>query len=187
MRWGRRRHPDALTINPEGLIELPRLKRTRLAYAIDATTVERLIEAVVDRRPARDDLLPLRDAAFIGAMGFSIATRPKEWRESATWDNLFPPNDVSGIGSIVLQMDRGRGREEVVSGLKNGAHVALLFANALASYSGHDVKTLETYYRHIIERYMGQSAIDMPDESRAARAQVGGDPFHRHSSNRTST
>jgi hypothetical protein len=285
--WGRRRHPAALTINPEGLIELPKLKRTRLAYAADAIAVERLIEAVLDR-PARDDLLPLRDAAFIAAIGFSVATRPNEWRESATWDSLFPPNDVSGIGSVAMQKERGRSREEVVSGLKSGAHGALLFANAydriaiyrtaleerfgpqpgyglifqvigpdgpewlsdpegglpvpvamsknaynhwvkrvfhparevaaqapdtppgvltmafydlrhtaismalhstlvmtphgmnlhsLASYSGHDIRTLEKYYRHIIARYLGQPAIDMPAECRAARHQVEHDPF----------
>lgn len=70
MRWGRKRHPSALTVELNGIIDLPKLKRTRLPYAADAVGMERAIEAI-EKRPARDDLLPLRDAAFAACLGFT--------------------------------------------------------------------------------------------------------------------
>jgi hypothetical protein len=129
MRWGRRRHPNALTLELSGLIQLPRQRKSRLAYAADAIGLERIIEAVL-ARPARDDLLPLRDAALVAAMGYTIASRPSEWRLSAAWENLFPPPDPSaGIGTVELQR-ASQGDPGVVSGLKTGAHVALVLPNA---------------------------------------------------------
>lgn len=129
MRWGRFRHPGALTVELNGLIKLPSLKRSRLAYAADAVGLERIIEAVLDR-PARDDLLPLRDAALVAAMGFTVATRPSEWRMSATWEDLHPPSTPDGgFGSIELQraLDSDPDLDE---GLKTGAHAALMLPNA---------------------------------------------------------
>lgn len=129
MRWGRRRHPNALTVELSGLIQLPRKSKSRLAYAADAIGLERIIEAVLTR-PAHDDLLPLRDAALVAAMGYTIASRPSEWRLSAAWENLFaPPDPSAGIGTVELQRAR-QGDPEVISGLKTGAHVALVLPNA---------------------------------------------------------
>lgn len=121
LRWGRRRHPDALTIEVSGLIEIPKYEHSRLAYAADAVGLERIIEAIL-RRPARDPLLPLRDAALVAAMGFTVAARPSEWRLTATWGDIHDE-------TVELQRP-GRGRAESLSGLKRGAHVALLLPNA---------------------------------------------------------
>jgi hypothetical protein len=126
MRWGRRRHPGALTVEVAGLIELPSLNRSRLAYAADAIGLERIIEAILTR-PARDDLLPLRDAAFVAAMGFTIATRPSEWRLSAAWEDLYVPAN-EGLGTVELQ--RAHDGDSNAGGLKTGAHVALVLPNA---------------------------------------------------------
>ncbi len=87
LRWGRRRHPGALTVEFSGVFELPPQRRNRLPYAADAVGVERIIEAILNR-PARDDLRPIRDAAFAAAMGFTVSSRPSEWRLSATWGDL---------------------------------------------------------------------------------------------------
>ena len=121
LRWGRRRHPDALTIEVAGLIELPAYDRSRLAYVADAVGIERTIEAV-GNRPTADRLLALRDAAFVAAMGFTVATRPSEWRLSATWEDLR-------ADTVELQR-RGRPPGRRIAGLKRGAHVALLLPNA---------------------------------------------------------
>lgn len=129
LRWGRHRHPNALTIELSGLFQLPKQKKTRLAYAADAVGLERIIEAVL-KRPARDDLLPLRDAAFVAAMGYTVASRPSEWRQSVTWDDLFEPPSDTGIGTVELQQASLDDELEVISGLKTGAHVALLPVNA---------------------------------------------------------
>lgn len=128
MRWGRRRHPGALTVEVTGLIELPSLQRSRLAYAADAIGLERTIEAVLNR-PARDDLLPLRDAALVAAMGFTIATRPSEWRLSAAWEDLYLPPSGDGLGTVELQR-AAKADTEGRAGLKTGAHVALVLPNA---------------------------------------------------------
>ncbi len=129
LRWWRRRHPNALTIELTGLFQLPQQKKTRLAYAADAIGLERIIEAVL-KRPARNDLLPLRDAAFVAALGYTVASRPSEWRQSVTWDDLFEPPADTGIGTVELQQTSLDDDLEVISGLKTGAHVALLLANA---------------------------------------------------------
>jgi hypothetical protein len=129
LRWGRHRHPNAITVELSGLFQLPKVKRTRLAYAADAIGVERIIEAIL-KRPARDDLLPLRDAAFVAALSYTVASRPSEWRQSVTWDDLFEPSQDTGIGTVELQQTNLDGDIEVVSGLKTGAHVALLLQNA---------------------------------------------------------
>lgn len=129
LRWGRRQHPNALTIELSGLFQLPKQKKTRLAYAADAIGLERIIEAML-KRPARDDLLPLRDAAFVAAMGYTVASRPSEWRQSVTWDDLYEPPSDTGIGTVELQQTSLDDELEVISGLKTGAHVALLLVNA---------------------------------------------------------
>jgi hypothetical protein len=105
MRWGRARHPRVLTVELAGLVKLPVPEALALAYAADAVGLERIIEAVL-ARPARDDLLPIRDAALVAAMGFTIATRPSEWRLSAAWENLFLPEAGGGLGSVELQRSK---------------------------------------------------------------------------------
>lgn len=121
LRWGRRRHPDVLRIEVSGLIELPPYEHSRLSYAADALGLERIVEAVLNR-PSRDRLYVLRDAAFVAALGFTVATRPSEWRLSVTWAGLL-------ADTVELQRPGGRGTRQV-AGLKRGAHVALLLPNA---------------------------------------------------------
>jgi len=128
MRFGRKRHPAALTVELTGVIEMPPQERSRLPYAADAIGVERIIEAIL-KRPARDDLLPLRDAAVAAAMGFTVASRPSEWRLSVTWENLYPPGSDGELGTVELQRSR-KGSRRDRSGLKTGAHVALVLPNA---------------------------------------------------------
>jgi hypothetical protein len=53
LRWGRRRHPNALTVELSGLFELPAQKSVRLAYAADAYSLERIIEAVLGSELSR--------------------------------------------------------------------------------------------------------------------------------------
>jgi integrase len=119
LRWGRRRYPNALRVEFSGLFEMPPQQPTRLAYAADATGIERIIEAIL-ARGARDELLPLRDAAFVAAMGFTVAARPSEWLHSAHWGGLHQ-------SSVELQRGRGRGNG---SGLKTGARAALVLPSA---------------------------------------------------------
>lgn len=121
LRWGRRRHPNALTVELAGLFKLPPQKRKRLPYAADAYGLERIIEAA-EGRPAREDLLPLRDAALIAAMGFTVASRPSEWLYSARWRDLHR-------NSVELQRSDGDSGDDS-AGLKTGARGALLLANA---------------------------------------------------------
>jgi hypothetical protein len=122
LRWGRRRHPNALALDLSGLFELPPREVRRLAYAADAYGLERVIEAVLNRR-ARDDLLPIRDAAFFAAMGFTIAARPSEWLYSATWRDVHER-------TVELQRPSAEGLNASSVGLKTGARVALLLPNA---------------------------------------------------------
>jgi integrase len=136
LAWLRRRHPNVLTVDVASLIELPKQGKKRLAYAADFTGVERIIEQVL-RRPARDDLLPIRDAALIAAEGYAIATRPSEWLHSAAWENLYDT-------TIELQRSSNRDPDQI-KGLKTGAHVALLLANA----SDH----IATYRERLEDRY----------------------------------
>jgi hypothetical protein len=142
LRWGRRRHPNELTIEVAGLIELPRHERSRLAYSADAVGLERIVEAVLNR-PTIDRLFSLRDAAFVAAMGFSVATRPSEWRLSATWAALHED-------TVELQRP-GRRRSRRLAGLKRGAHVALLLPNAYDRLVA---------YRDALERRFGRQPSD---------------------------
>jgi hypothetical protein len=121
LRWGRRRHPNALTVELSGLFEMPRTRRRRLAFATDAYGLERLIEAVSARR-VHDDLHALRDAALVAAMGFTVAARPSEWLYSATWGDVRE-------GSVELQRPRGE-RDDLGIGLKTRARAALLLRGA---------------------------------------------------------
>src|SRR5262249_34482416 len=67
---------------------------------------------------------------LVAAMGYTIASRPSEWRLSAAWENLFAPPDPSAeIGTVELQR-ANQGDPEVIPGLKTGAHVALVLPNA---------------------------------------------------------
>ena len=123
LRWGRRRHPNALTVELSGLFEIPAQRTARLAYAVDAYGLERIIEVVL-RRETRNELLPLRDAAFVAAMGFTVAARPSEWLYSATWGDVHER-------SVELQRPHAElGKEENGIGLKTGARAALLLPNA---------------------------------------------------------
>jgi hypothetical protein len=123
LRWGRRRHPNALTVELSGLFELPSQGPKRLAYAADAHGLERIIEAVL-KRPARNPLLPLRDAALVAAMGFTVAARPSEWFYSVTWADVHER-------SVELQRPESSLDEPAPGlGLKTGARAALLLPNA---------------------------------------------------------
>ena len=119
LRWGRRRYPNALRLELSGLFEMPRQQTARLAYAADATGIERIIEAIL-ARDANDDLLPVRDAAFVAAMGFTVAARPSEWLYSARWADLHE-------STVELQRPRGG---EMIGGLKTGARAALVLPSA---------------------------------------------------------
>ena len=123
LRWGRLRHPNALTVELSGLFELPTQTPNRLAYAADAYGLERIIEAT-QSRPARDGLLAIRDAALVAAMGFTVAARPSEWLYSASWGGVHER-------SVELQRS-GLGVGEERIGLKTGARAALLLPNASA-------------------------------------------------------
>jgi len=135
LRWGRRRHPNALTVELSGLFEMPRLRTGRLAYATDAYGLERLIEAAL-RRGVRDGLYALRDAAFIAAMGFTIAARPSEWLHSATWGDVKEHS---------VELQRPNGAESVAVGLKTGARAALMLSGASLR--------LEAYREALEERF----------------------------------
>ena len=87
LRWGRRRYPRTLTVDLSGLFQVPGHKRQRLMRATDPVAVERIIEAVLNR-PHSQPLLPLRDAALVAAMGFTVAARPSEWLRSVTWADV---------------------------------------------------------------------------------------------------
>ncbi len=123
LRWLRSRHPNVLRVDVSGIVKPPKLKRSRLAYAADAIGVERIIEAV-EKRPARNDLLVLRDAALVAAMSYTVASRPSEWIKTARRENLYPQ-------SVELQRAADFGADEdAAPGLKTGAHVALVLPNA---------------------------------------------------------
>jgi hypothetical protein len=124
LRWGRRRYPRALTADVSGLFQVPSYKRRRLIRAADPIAVERIIEAVLTRRH-RDPLGPIRDAALVAAMGFTVSARPSEWLVSATWADV-------GKQTVQLQAVQNELGEnsEVEVGLKTGARVALLLPNA---------------------------------------------------------
>jgi hypothetical protein len=100
LRWGRRRYPRVLTADLAGLFQVPSAKRRRLIRAAEPLAVERIIEAVAKRRN-RDPLGPIRDAALVAAMGFTIAARPSEWLMSATWVDV-------GERTVELQAVRNR-------------------------------------------------------------------------------
>jgi integrase len=136
LRWGRRRHPSALTVELSGLFEIPSTGRKRLAYAADAYGLERIIEAVL-ARDVHDDLLALRDAAFVAAMGFTVAARPSEWLYSATWGDVHP-------GSVELQRQK-ESDDGAAIGLKTGARAALLLSSA--------AERLATYRRALEDRF----------------------------------
>src|SRR5919202_6345299 len=87
LRWGRRRYPRVLSVDVAGLFQVPSYKRRRLIRAADPLAIERIIEAVLNRGH-RDPLAPVRDAALVAAMGFTIAARPSEWLLSATWADV---------------------------------------------------------------------------------------------------
>src|SRR3954449_5554600 len=124
LRWGRRRYPRALSVDVSGLFQVPSAKRRRLMRAADPDAVERIIEAVLNR-PHRDPLGPVRDAALVAAMGFTVAARPSEWLVSATWRDVRE-------GTVELQAVQNELGDESDAevGLKTGARVALLLPNA---------------------------------------------------------
>lgn len=131
LRWGRRRYPRTLKVEFSGLFKLPSQQRVRLIFAADAVAVERLIEAVLIRR-TRDPLLPLRDAALVAAMGFTVAARPSEWLHSATWGDVYE-DTVDFQRPEALRFDDRKsleGADLFQPGLKTGARAALLFPGA---------------------------------------------------------
>ncbi len=162
LRWGRRRHPNALTVEFSGLFELPSQTKGRLAYAADAYGLERIIEAVLGR-PARDELLPLRDAALVAAMGFTIAARPSEWLYSASWGDIHDR-------SVELQRPGGGLGEDRI-GLKTGARAALLLSSARERILDYR-NALETRYGPQPDRGLVFQVIG--EEGPAWEAQPGG-------------
>lgn len=141
LRWGRRRYPRALITDVSGLFKVPGYKRRRLFRATDPIALERIIEAVRNR-PHRDPLGPIRDAALVAAMGFTVAARPSEWLMSVTWADV-------GEHAVHLQaVQNAIGEESQVEvGLKTGARAALLLPNA------HDRLMA---YRHALELRFGK-------------------------------
>lgn len=124
LRWGRRRYPRTLNADVSGLFQVPSAKRRRLIRAADPLALERIIEAVRNR-PHRDPLGPVRDAALVAAMGFTVAARPSEWLVSATWADVSEQT----VQLQAVQNDLGVD-SEVEVGLKTGARAALLLPNA---------------------------------------------------------
>jgi integrase len=124
LRWGRRRYPRVLTADVSGLFQVPSYKRRRLIRAADPIALERIIEAVLNRAH-RDPLGPVRDAALVAAMGFTVAARPSEWLVSATWADV-------GEHTVELQAVQNQLGEdsEAEVGLKTGARAALILPNA---------------------------------------------------------
>src|SRR3954453_4034678 len=141
LRWGRRRYPRTLNVDVSGLFRVPSYKRRRLFRAADPVAVERIIEAVLNR-PRRDPLAPIRDAALVAAMGFTVAARPSEWLASATWTDV-------GDRAVQLQaVQNALGEEsDVEVGLKTGARAALLLPNAYDRLIA---------YREALERRFGE-------------------------------
>ena len=132
LRWGRRRYPRTLNLDLSGLFKLPSQQRRRLIYAADAVALERIVEAVARRR-ARDPLLPVRDAALVAAMGFTVAARPSEWLNSASWGDIYEDTvEFQRPEALRAANDQplAAALEEVESGLKTGARAALLFPSA---------------------------------------------------------
>ena len=121
---------DRLTSNPQvaGSNPAGASSQTGLAPAADPRgrplAVERIIEAVL-KPPAPDPLGPIRDAALVAAMGFTVAARPSEWLVSATWADV-------GERTVELQAVQNQLGEDSDAevGLKTGARVALLLPNA---------------------------------------------------------
>lgn len=124
VRWGRRRYPRALNTDISGLFQVPSYKRRRLIRAADPLAVERIIEAVLNRGH-RDPLGPIRDAALVAAMGFTVAARPSEWLLSATWADVREHT----VELQAAQNELGEDSQLEV-GLKTGARAALLLPNA---------------------------------------------------------
>jgi hypothetical protein len=142
LRWGRRRYPRTLTTDFSGLFRVPSHKRRRLIRASDPLAVERTIEAVLNR-PHRQPLLPVRDAALVAAMGFTVAARPSEWLRSVTW------SDVREHTVELQAVQNALGEEsEVEVALKTGARAALLLSNAY--------ERLRAYRGALEERYGAQ-------------------------------
>ena len=124
LRWGRRRHPRALNTDFSGLFQVPSYKRRRLIRAADPLAIERIIEAVLNRGH-RDPLGPVRDAALVAAMGFTVAARPSELLLSATWA------DVREHTVELQAVQNALGEDSQLEvGLKTGARAALLLPNA---------------------------------------------------------
>jgi hypothetical protein len=124
LRWGRRRYPRTLPTDFSGLFQVPSHKRRRLIRASDPLAVERIIEAVLNR-PHRYPLLPVRDAALVAAMGFTVAARPSEWLRSVTWADVREHT----VELQAVQNELGE-ESDVEAGLKEGARAALLLPNA---------------------------------------------------------
>lgn len=124
LRWGRRRYPRALNADFSGLFQIPSYKRRRLIRAADPLSLERIIEAVLNRGH-RDPLGPVRDAALVAAMGFTVAARPSEWLLSATWADVREHT----VELQAVQNELGDDSQLEV-GLKTGARAALLMPNA---------------------------------------------------------
>ena len=136
LRWGRSRHPNVLNLELSGLFKLPSARRRQLPFVTDFHGLERLVEAV-RARPVRDEIRRLRDIAFVGAMSFTIATRPSEWLYSVRWRDLHER-------SVELQQG-GASIAGPVLGLKSGARAALLLRGAR--------ERIDAYQQQLNERF----------------------------------
>jgi hypothetical protein len=120
---GQRWHPEVLKYHPaRGQFEPPSTKRKRLVRPLPVIALERIREAVL-RRPVRDPLSRLFDAAFVSCMGEGIACRPSELRLSATWDGI-------GARTLLLQTVVEPDERDDAEGLKTGARSTLLLPTA---------------------------------------------------------
>jgi hypothetical protein len=113
LRRGRRRYPRTLTVDVSGLFRVPTYKRRRLFRAADPIAVERIIEAVLNR-PRRDPLAPIRDAALVAAMGFTVAARPSEWLASVTWTDVG--EHAAEIATCIAHATRHRTSSTAIMG-----------------------------------------------------------------------
>jgi hypothetical protein len=98
-------------------------------------------------------------------MGFTVATRPSEWRLSATWEDLHED-------TVELQRRGGSPRRRL-AGLKRGAHVALLLPNARDRLLAYKDELEARFGRQRPDALIFQ-VIDLDDGPVWARPRGGG-------------
>ena len=121
LRWGRNRHPNALTVEFSGLFEVP-AAATQPPPLCGRRGRGRADHRGGPRAPARDDLLP---------------DPRRRLRRGDGLHGRRPALGVAAVGDLgrparrTVELQRGpRMTPRTVAGLKTGAHVALLLPNA---------------------------------------------------------